>query len=68
MTMIESIEACLRSRAPFKVMFSKRYVFELSYISYFFALVLCRILLGAHKLRARRTVCKSVFFSKDINC
>ncbi len=26
------------------------------------------IVLGAHKLRARRTVCKSVFFSKDINC
>ncbi len=26
------------------------------------------ILLGAHKLRARRTVCKSVFFSKDISC
>ncbi len=25
------------------------------------------ILLGAHKLRARRTVCKSVFF-EDINC
>jgi hypothetical protein len=25
------------------------------------------IVLGAHKLRARRTVCKSVFF-KDINC
>jgi hypothetical protein len=23
------------------------------------------IVLGAHKLRARRTVCKSVFFSKD---
>jgi hypothetical protein len=29
---------------------------------------LMSILLGAHKLRARRTVCKSVFFSKDINC
>jgi hypothetical protein len=26
------------------------------------------ILLGAHKLRARRTVCKSVLFFKDINC
>ncbi len=26
------------------------------------------ILLGAHKLRARRTVCKSVFFFKEINC
>ncbi len=26
------------------------------------------ILLGAHKLRARRTVCESVFFFKDINC
>ncbi len=26
------------------------------------------ILLGAHELRARRTMCKSVFFSKVINC
>ena len=25
-------------------------------------------MLGAHELRARRTMCKSVFFSKDINC
>ncbi len=25
-------------------------------------------MLGAHKLRARRTVCRSVFFCKDINC
>jgi hypothetical protein len=26
------------------------------------------IVRSAHKLRARRTVCKSVFFSNDINC
>jgi hypothetical protein len=26
------------------------------------------ILLGAHELRARRTMCKSFFFHKDINC
>jgi hypothetical protein len=53
----------------------------ISNLSIFLSLHVCRrsrftdgrrgwewILLGAHKPRARRTVCKSVFFSKDINC